>query len=114
VVGAARAEGPQLTTRCSSRHHGITGALGVPRNLQGDGCKATAAGRRLQVSHLPPGTTQQYLSRLTQFARAMDAVTAPSGCNRGMDSFDTAYLVAAPIAGLVLVVATAIATLVAH
>jgi hypothetical protein len=44
----------------------------------------------------------------------MDAVTAPSGCNRGMDSFDTAYLVAAPIAGLVLVVVTAIATLVAH
>jgi hypothetical protein len=78
------------------------------------GHTAKPVGWRLHVSHSPQGTAPQYLSRLTRFARAMDALTAPGECNRGMDSFDTAFLVAAPIAGLVLVVVTAIATLVAH
>jgi hypothetical protein len=51
---------------------------------------------------------------MTRLGRTTDAGGAAPGWNGCMDSFDTAYLVAAPIAGLVLVVATAIAQLFAH
>jgi hypothetical protein len=112
VVGAARAEGPQLTTQSLSRDRAARDPGIARREITGHTAKPV--GWRLHVSHSPQGTAPQYLSRLTRFARAMDALTAPGECNRGMDSFDTAFLVAAPIAGLVLVVVTAIATLVAH
>ena len=43
---------------------------------------------------------------------AHDAATAARECNRGMDSFDTWPLIAAPILGVAMVLATVIATLV--
>ena len=41
-----------------------------------------------------------------------DAGVGALECNRGMDSFDTLPLVAAPLLGLVLVVATVIGSLI--
>jgi hypothetical protein len=51
---------------------------------------------------------------MTRLGRTTDVGGAAPGWNRYMDSFDTAYLVAAPIAELVLIIATAIAQLFAH
>jgi hypothetical protein len=42
-----------------------------------------------------------------------DAAIAARECNRGMDSFDTWPLIAAPVLGLAMVVMTVIATLIA-
>ena len=42
-----------------------------------------------------------------------DAAIAAGECNRSMDSFDTWPLIAAPLLGVAMVVATAIATLIA-
>ena len=41
-----------------------------------------------------------------------DARVGAGECNRGMDSFDTWTLIAAPILGVAMVVATVIATLI--
>ena len=40
-----------------------------------------------------------------------DAPANAPECNRGMDSFDTLPLIAAPLVGVVLVIATVIASL---
>jgi hypothetical protein len=42
-----------------------------------------------------------------------DAALGAGECNRGMDSFDTWPLIAAPLLGLVMVAATVIARLIA-
>ena len=43
---------------------------------------------------------------------APDAGVGAAECNRGMDSFDTWPLIAAPLLGLVVVAATVLATLI--
>jgi hypothetical protein len=57
--------------------------------------------------------TSASIEGMTRAIPAHDVASAALGCNRGMDSFDTWPLIAAPLLGVAMVVATVIATLIA-
>lgn len=57
------------------------------------------------------GWRARSIAGMTPAIPAHDAPIWARECNRGMDSFDTWPLIAAPILGVAMVLATAIATL---
>lgn len=65
-----------------------------------------------QNSVVSGGNPTGSAARMMLALRAPDARVGAGECNRGMDSFDTLPLIAAPLLGIVLIIATVIGSLI--